>query len=127
MRVVRHDIVAASGLAFAALIVLLIGLGTFPGGLLPLALCVAGAAAGITNPSRDLIVRASTPPGAAGRVYGFVYSGLDVGALSTPMFYGMLIDHGMPQGVFYAVFAFIAVATLTVLQLPGKKLAIQRT
>src|SRR5438105_2697892 len=113
VRVVRHDIVAASGLAFAALIVLLIGLGTFPGGLLPLALCVAGAAAGITNPSRDLIVRASTPPGAAGRVYGFVYSGLDVGALSTPMFYGMLIDHGMPQGVFYAVFAFIAVATLT--------------
>jgi MFS family permease len=127
VRVVHHDIVAASGLAFAALIVLLIAFGTFPGGVLPLALCVAGTAAGITNPSRDLIVRASTPPGAAGRVYGFVYSGLDVGAFSTPMFYGMLIDHGMPQGVFYAVFAFIAVATLTVLQLPGKKLAIQRT
>lgn len=126
-RVPRHDVVAGAGLFCAALVVLSIAAGAVPGAALPAALAAAGIAAGITYPSRDLIVRAATPPGAAGRVYGFVYSGLDVGVLATPMFYGMLIDNGMPQGVFYAIFAFTLVAILTVLQVPGRKLAIQRT
>jgi hypothetical protein len=43
------------------------------------------------------------------------------------MFYGMLIDGGMPQGVFYAMFGFMLLAILTVLRLPGSRLAIQRT
>ena len=63
---------------------------------------------------------ASMPPGAAGRVYGFVYSGLDIGVLATPMLYGMLIDSGAPQAVFYTIFAFAVGAILTVLQVPGR-------
>lgn len=126
-RFARHDVVAGAGLGAAALIVLTIAAGAIPGAALPVAFGLAGIASGITYPSRDLIVRASTPPGAAGRVYGFVYSGLDLGAVLTPVFYGMLIDIGMPQGVFYAIFGFIAFATLTVLQVPGRKLAVQRT
>ena len=126
-RVARHDVVAGAGLSAAALIMLTIAAGAIPGAALPLAFGLAGIAAGFTYPSRDLIVRASTPPGAAGRVYGFVYSGLDLGAVLTPVFYGMLIDNGMPQGVFYAIFAFTAVAILTVLQVPRRKLAVQRT
>jgi MFS transporter, FSR family, fosmidomycin resistance protein len=68
-----------------------------------------------------------TPPGAAGRVYGFVYSGLDVGSLTMPVFYGMLIDRGLPQGVFYVIFACMVLATATVLQLrrTGKAPALQ--
>ena len=62
----------------------------------------------------------STPKGATGRVFGFVYSGLDVGGFATPVFYGWLLDHGMPQAVLYTVFAFTALAILTVLQLPGQ-------
>lgn len=123
----RHDIVAGAGLSVTAFVVLLIAAGAVPAATLPLAFGFAGCAAGITYPSRDLIVRASTPPGAAGRVYGFVYSGLDLGAVMTPVFYGMLIDAGTPQGVFYVVFAFTAVAILTVLQVPGRRAAIQRT
>jgi MFS family permease len=68
-----------------------------------------------------MIVRASTPPGATGRVYGFVYSGLDVGSLSTPVFYGWLMDHSLPQGVFYTVAGLTLLAMLTVLQLPGRR------
>ena len=49
--------------------------------LLPL-LALAGFAGGATNPSRDMIVRNATPPGASGKVPGFVYSGLDVGCSS---------------------------------------------
>jgi MFS transporter, FSR family, fosmidomycin resistance protein len=69
-------------------------------------------------------VRASTPKGATGRVFGFVYSGLDVGGFATPVFYGWMLDHGMPQAVFYTVFAFTALAILTVLQLPGRSVLV---
>jgi MFS family permease len=126
-RSTRHDFVAGSGLSIAALMVLTVATGALPGAALPLVLALAGLAAGITYPSRDLIVRASTPAGAAGRVYGFVYSGLDLGVVLTPIFYGLLIDNGMPQAVFYVIFGFMAAAILTVLQLPGRKFAIQRT
>lgn len=121
-RVGRHELVAGTGLSLAALFVLAIASGAVSAPALPLALGAAGLAAGFTYPSRDLIVRASTPPGAAGRVYGFVYSGLDIGVLATPMLYGMLIDSGAPQAVFYVIFAFAAGAILTVLQVPGRRL-----
>jgi MFS family permease len=119
-RVPRHDIVAASGLAFGSFWVLLIAIGAASGGGLVALLALAGFSVGATGPSRDLIVRASTPPGATGKVYGFVYSGLDFGSLATPVFYGWLMDHSLPQGVFYTVFALTALAIFTVLQLPGR-------
>jgi FSR family fosmidomycin resistance protein-like MFS transporter len=119
-RAARHDLVAASGLAAGALTILLVAMNQLPGAALPATLALAGFAVGATGPSRDLIVRASTPPGATGRVYGFVYSGLDFGSLATPVFYGWLMDHNLPQGVFYTVFALTALAIFTVLQLPGR-------
>ncbi|OGA71098.1 MAG: hypothetical protein A3G81_13005 [Betaproteobacteria bacterium RIFCSPLOWO2_12_FULL_65_14] len=123
----RHELVAGTGLSCAALIILAIAAGAVSGAALPVALGAAGLAAGFTYPSRDLIVRAATPPGAAGRVYGFVYSGLDIGVLATPMFYGMLIDSGAPQAVFYAIFGFAVAAIFTVLQVPGRRRLIPRT
>jgi MFS transporter, FSR family, fosmidomycin resistance protein len=126
-RVSRHDLVAASGLALSACSIVLVATGAVPGAALPLALGAAGFCVGATGPSRDLIVRSSTPPGATGRVYGFVYSGLDVGSLSTPVFYGWLMDHGLPQAVFYAVFALTAAAIFTVLQLPGRAARVTAT
>jgi MFS family permease len=119
-RASRHDLVAAAGLAVNAAAVLLIAMNQVSGAALPATLAIAGFASGIVAPSRDLIVRASTPAGATGRVFGFVYSGLDVGSFVTPVFYGWMLDHSLPQGVFYAVFAFTALAILTVLQLPGR-------
>ena len=53
-----------------------------------------GFAIGATGPSRDMIVRNATPQGAAGRVYGFVYSGLDLGATIGPVWFGLMLDHG---------------------------------
>jgi MFS family permease len=126
-RVGRHELVAGAGLLCAALFVLVIAAGMVSAPALPLVLGAAGLASGFTYPSRDLIVRASTPPGAAGRVYGFVYSGLDIGVLATPMLYGMLIDGGAPQAVFYAISGFALAAILTVLQVPGRSRLIRRT
>lgn len=125
-RTERHDLVAASGLALGAAAMLLIATGEVPGGALPAILGCAGLAIGATGPSRDMIVRASTPSGATGRVYGFVYSGLDVGQLATPVFFGWLMDSGLPQGVFYGICGFTALAIVTVLQLPGRRPVTQR-
>ena len=114
-RTARHDYVAAAGMGVNALAILAVATYAVPGGGVAVALAVAGFASGIVAPSRDLIVRASTPPGAAGRVFGFVYSGLDVGALATPVFYGWMLDQHLPHAVFYAVAAFTFAAMLTVM------------
>jgi MFS family permease len=122
VRASRHDLVAVSGMACSAALAFVLASAWLPAALLPLLLGAAGFAGGLTNPSRDLIVRASTPPGATGKVYGFVYSGLDVGSMVTPVVFGWLIDRGQPSAVFYSVVAVLAVSILTVLQLPGRRL-----
>jgi FSR family fosmidomycin resistance protein-like MFS transporter len=119
-RAARHDVVAMSGIAAGAACMLAVAAGKVPAGLLPAIFALAGFSLGATGPSRDLIVKASTPPGSTGKVYGFVYAGLDVGSLATPVLYGWLLDHAMPQGVFYVVFGFSLLAIFTVMQLPGR-------
>ena len=95
-----------------------------PAATLPVLCAAAGFATGMTGPSRDLIVRATTPPGSTGKVYGFVYSGLDVGAMVTPVYFGWLLDGGRPSVVLYTVVvAVLAVSILTVLQLPGSRVS----
>jgi len=121
VRATRHDLVAVSGMACSASLMFVLASAWLPAASLPLLLGAAGFAGGLTNPSRDLIVRASTPAGATGKVYGFVYSGLDVGSMLTPVVFGWLIDRGQPAAVFYSVVAVLAVSILTVLQLPGNR------
>lgn len=113
----RPNLVAGAALTVSACVILAIASGAVPGAGLPFALALSGLSVGFTYPSRDLIVRAATPPGAAGRVYGFVYAGLDVGSFSTPMIFGYLMDQGAPNAVFYGIFAFQLAALATVLQL----------
>jgi FSR family fosmidomycin resistance protein-like MFS transporter len=76
-----------------------------------------GFALGVTGPSRDLIVRSATPKGAAGRVYGFVYSGLDVGGTIGPVLLGVMLDHELAREMFLAVAACLALAIGTVIQM----------
>jgi FSR family fosmidomycin resistance protein-like MFS transporter len=116
-RASRLYLVPAVGLSVSACVMLSVAAGAVPGAALPAALGLAGVAVGLTYPSRDLIVRAASPAGATGRVYGFVYAGLDVGSFATPVFYGWLMDHGAPQAVFYVIAGFAIAAVLTVVQL----------
>jgi len=47
-----------------------------------------------------MLIKQASPPGATGRVYGTVYSGLDIGfALASPVF-GAILDAGHAGGVF---------------------------
>ncbi|HET9735350.1 MAG TPA: MFS transporter [Burkholderiales bacterium] len=123
VRASRHDLVAVGGMVASAILMFTLAAAWLPAAALPLLMAAAGFSGGITNPSRDLIVRASTPPGATGKVYGFVYSGLDVGSMVTPVIFGWLLDRGEPAAVFYTVVAVLAVSILTVLQLPGRAAA----
>jgi MFS transporter, FSR family, fosmidomycin resistance protein len=58
-------------------------------------LAATGFAVGIGGPSRDMMIKRATPKGATGRVYGTVYSGLDVGFAISPIVFGALMDRGM--------------------------------
>jgi len=111
----RHDRVASAGLLAGAILAALIA--TSPP--LPLLLptfAAVGFALGATGPSRDLIVRSATPKGASGRVYGFVYSGLDVGSMLGPVWFGLMLDHGMAPQMFIVVAVLLLVAIMTVVQ-----------
>jgi len=99
----RHDIVAVAGLVTAAGSMMLLATGALAPSLLPVILGVTGFCHGATGPSRDMLVRAATPPGASGKVFGFVYSGLDLGSCLTPLAFGWLLDHGDPRMLFVAV------------------------
>ena len=77
---------------------------------------VVGLVIGATGPSRDLIVRNATPKGAAGRVYGFVYSGLDLGAMLGPIWFGIMLDHGLAREMFIVIAMLFVVAIATVVQ-----------
>jgi MFS family permease len=111
----RHDRVAATGLLAGAALVAIVAAGVDASLLLPLFVAM-GFAVGATGPSRDLIVRSATPKGAAGRIYGFVYSGLDIGATLGPIWFGLMLDHAMARGVFVAIAALFVVAIATVIQ-----------
>ena len=121
VRTPRHDLVAVSGMAVNAGFMFAIASAWFAPALLPLLCAAAGFATGVTGPSRDLIVRATTPPGATGKVYGFVYSGLDAGSMVTPLYFGWLLDGGRPSVVFYTVVVTAILTIATVLNLPGNK------
>jgi len=115
-RTARHDRVAATGLAVGAVLILLLALfAPLATWAIPL-LALTGFALGATGPSRDMIVRAATPKGASGRVYGFVYSGLDLGSALSPVALGAILDHGSPRLVAAAIAAFLFVAIATVVQ-----------
>ncbi len=57
-------------------------------------LAATGFAVGVGGPSRDMMIKKATPKGATGRVYGTVYSGLDIGFAVSPLIFGALMDRG---------------------------------
>jgi MFS transporter, FSR family, fosmidomycin resistance protein len=112
----QHDRVAATGLAAGAALMLLLALVPAVAQWAIVLLAAIGFSLGATGPSRDMIVRKATPPGASGRVYGFVYSGLDLGATLAPVSVGLLLDHNLPRAVFVAIAVALLLAVSTVVQ-----------
>ena len=99
----RCERVVGAGFGVAALVALYIGVGSVAALAVPALFGVMGFASGIAGPSRDLLVKRSTPENATGRVYGVVYSGLDIGQALAPLAYGALMDRQQYQGVWLAL------------------------
>ncbi|MET4291048.1 MFS family permease [Bradyrhizobium sp. LB8.2] len=103
----RHGYVAAACFAANALIVLLIALVTLPGWILTAAMMMAGFLSGVIAPSRDMLVRNAAPPGAAGRAFGIVSTGFNLGGIVSPLLFGWIMDQSAPHWVFGASVIFM--------------------
>src|SRR5262245_26525023 len=112
----RHGLVASSGLMVTAIVCTLVGLVDFNVVVLVLLMSSAGFFSGIAMPSRDMIVRAVTPPGAYGRVFGFVSTGFNIAGIVSPLIFGQLLDHGRVREIFFfmAACALLSIATVFV-------------
>ena len=112
----HHELVIAGGLAAAAMSSLIFALADLPVGALAMCAGLAGLAIGGTMPARDMLVRGAAPLGATGKVFGFVYSGLDLGAAIAPPLLGLLLDQGQPRLVFAvaALALFLAIGSAVV-------------
>jgi MFS family permease len=101
----RCERVVALGFGLGALVAAALAFAAIPSALVPVLFGAMGFASGIAGPSRDMLVKRSTPENASGRVYGVVYSGLDVGQAIAPLIFGALLDHQQWRGVWLVVIA----------------------
>lgn len=110
----KHDRIAMGGLFLAGVVIAVIPFLPLETVSLTVLAIIAGFALGVTYPSRDMIARSAAPKGATGKVFGFVYSGLDLGSSLAPVALGALLDHGEPRVLFWAIAAALILAVLTV-------------
>ncbi len=119
----RHGLTAAICLLTTAAL-MLTPASLAPTGLMLFAIFIAaGFGFGAVLPARDLMVRAITPAGGSGRVFGFVFVGLSVGSGLAGVVFGALVDAGLDLWVFPAVAALLALSVLitTVAQIAAEK------
>jgi len=95
----RCERVVGIGFGIAAALALLLALGNLAAWTVPVLFGLMGFASGMAGPSRDLLVKRSTPENASGRVYGVVYAGLDIGQALAPLLFGLLMDNGQYRSV----------------------------
>ena len=95
----RCERIVGIGFGLAAMLALVLAFAEFPPVLVPVIFGAMGFVSGVAGPSRDLLVKRSTPPNATGRIYGVVYAGLDIGQATAPLIFGALMDHGQFRSV----------------------------
>ena len=93
-RTANSDRVVAIAMGAGAVLLALCSTGLFGATGTLVVLAGTGFAVGIGGPSRDMMIKKATPKGATGRVYGLVYSGLDVGFAISPLLFGAFMDRG---------------------------------
>ena len=80
-----------------------IGIADLGFALLMIVMSLNGFVNGLMQPSRDMIVRAVTPEGQFGKVFGFVTTGFNIGGIIAPLLFGYVMDAGHPRAVFFLV------------------------
>ena len=120
-RAIALLLTAAAGLAF------LLAAAVLPGFSVAPLMGAIGFCVGTSQPSRDLLVRkvaiARFGKNSFGRIYGFVYSGLDAGLAIAPVLFGRLMDRGLFAGVLFGVAACQLLSVLFALGVGQKRAA----
>jgi MFS family permease len=111
----RHGQVAAACFAVNAAIVLMIATVSLTPPLLLATMAAAGFLGGVIAPSRDMLVRNAAPSGAAGRAFGIVSTGFNIGGIISPLLFGWIMDQNLPHWVFGASVVFMVLTVLLAL------------
>jgi len=111
----RHGQVAAACFAVNAAILLVVAAVSLPQALLISVMGVAGFLSGVIAPSRDMMVRNAAPPGAAGRAFGIVSTGFNIGGIISPLLFGWIMDQNLPHWVFGISVVFMVATVLLAL------------
>ncbi len=122
-RTARHDLVGAICLVLMASAIFLVAAITLPLAAIALLFALAGLFNGILAPSRDMMIRAVTPAGEMGKVFGFVSTGYNVGGILGPVMFGYLLDNTDPTLLFWTVglISLLTVATVLVTGQAGRR------
>jgi MFS family permease len=110
----------APSLGFAAVMAVVLASGEMPAVALWPLMAGLGFGVGFAVPGRDLLVRRAATSRfgrrSFGRVYGFVYSGLDAGQALSPLVFGPVLDAGRFRQPLIAIALLQAAALLTALR-----------
>lgn len=111
----RHGQVAAACFAVNAAILLVVAAMNFPQLLLIGLMGLAGFLSGVIAPSRDMMVRDAAPAGAAGRAFGLVSTGFNIGGIISPLLFGWIMDQDLPRWVFGGSVVFMVLTVILAL------------
>ena len=129
----REDRRVALALTGAALCAIALASATVPGWSVVALMGLMGFGVGFIGPSRDMLVRRAATStfgtGAFGRVYGFVYSGIDAGLALAPLAFGPLMDAGRYTLVLWgvAVLQVLAIGTALAVGSRSRKYVVSGT
>lgn len=122
-----QDRVILYALTLSALTALVLASASPPSWSVIALMVLMGLGVGVAGPSRDMLVRhaatATLGPQAYGRIYGFVYSGLDIGLASAPLIFGPLMDRGQFAAVLAGVALLQALAIASALTVGSRSRA----
>ena len=119
-RTVHHDRIAASCFVVIATMIFAVAAIDMSLEAIAVLFAVAGLANGLVAPSRDMLIRAVTPPGEMGKVFGFVSVGYNIGGIIAPVMFGYILDHADPGLLFWLV-AAISLATVATVLVTGRQ------
>ena len=110
----RHMVIVTGAHMVIVASVILPAVVMVPGAMLVVMLVITGIGMGAVLTPRDLMIRAFTPPGESGKVFGFIFVGYSIGGGVVPVLFGWFLDHDQAAMIFVmaALFALGSLAAV---------------
>ena len=115
----RHSLVAGGCFLLVGLFVACVAAFSPSLAMVGVLFALAGFFSGVVAPSRDMMIRAVTPAGSTGKVFGFVSTGFNLGGAITPLMFGLLLDRVADPSILFWVIAGLSVATIATVLTAG--------